>query len=43
MRIQNLSDETAIEAMKNGTRLGRLKDDIKNLPLSSRQWQWQQG
>ena len=28
MKIQNLSDETAIEAMKNGTRLGRLKDDI---------------
>ena len=28
MRIQNLSDETAIEALKNGTRLGRLKDDI---------------
>ena len=28
MRIQNLSDEIAIEALKNGTRLGRLKDDI---------------
>ena len=28
IQIQNLSDETAIEAMKNGTRLGRLKDDI---------------
>ena len=28
MRIQSLSDETAIEAMKNETRLGRLKDDI---------------
>ena len=28
MRIQNLSDETAIEALKNGIRLGRLKDDI---------------
>ena len=28
MQIQNLSNETAIEAMKNGTRLGRLKDDI---------------
>ena len=28
MQIQNLSDETAIEALKNGTRLGRLKDDI---------------
>ena len=28
MQIQNLSDETAIEAMKNGTRLGRIKDDI---------------
>ena len=28
MRIQNLSDETAIEALKNGTRLRRLKDDI---------------
>ena len=28
MRIQNLSDETAIDALKNGTRLGRLKDDI---------------
>ena len=28
MQIQNLSDETAIEAMKNGTRLGRLEDDI---------------
>ena len=28
MRIQNLSDETAIEALKNKTRLGRLKDDI---------------
>ena len=28
MRIQNLSDETAIEAFKSRTRLGRLKDDI---------------
>ena len=28
MWIQNLSDETAIEVLKNGTRLGRLKDDI---------------
>ena len=28
MRIQNLSDKTTIEALKNGTRLGRLKDDI---------------
>ena len=28
MQIQNLSDKTAIEAMKNGMRLGRLKDDI---------------
>ena len=28
MQIHNLSDEMAIEAMKNGTRLGRLKDDI---------------
>ena len=28
MQIQNLSDEMAIEAMKNGTWLERLKDDI---------------
>ena len=28
MRIQNLSDETTIEALKNGTWLGRLKDNI---------------
>ena len=28
MRIQNLSNEMTIEALKNGTRLGRLKDDI---------------
>ena len=28
MQIQNLSDETAIEAIKVGTQLGRLKDDI---------------
>ena len=28
MRIQNLSDEITIEALKNRTRLGRLKDDI---------------
>ena len=28
MHIENLSDETAIEAMKNGTRLGKLKDKI---------------
>ena len=28
MQIENLSDETAIEAMKNGTRLGKLKDKI---------------
>ena len=28
MWIQNLSDEIAIEALKNRTRLGRLKDDI---------------
>ena len=28
MRIQNLSDEIAIKALKNGTWLGRLKDDI---------------
>ena len=28
IRIQNLSNETAIEALKNGTRLGRFKDDI---------------
>ena len=28
MQIQNLSDKIAIEAMKNGTWLGRLKDDI---------------
>ena len=28
MQIQNLSDETAIEAMKNGMWLERLKDDI---------------
>ena len=28
MQIQNLSDKTAIEAMKNATWLGRLKDDI---------------
>ena len=36
MQIQNLSDETAIEAMKNGTRLGRLKMILwfKNLPPS---------
>ena len=28
MQIENLSDETAIKAMKNGTWLGKLKDDI---------------
>ena len=28
MQIENLSDETAIEAMKNGTWLGKLKDKI---------------
>ena len=28
MQIENLSDETTIEAMKNGTRLGKLKDKI---------------
>ena len=28
MQIENLSDETAIEAMNNGPRLGKLKDDI---------------
>ena len=28
MRIQNLSNETTIEALKSGTWLGRLKDDI---------------
>ena len=28
IQIENLSDETAIETLKNGTRLGRLKDDI---------------
>ena len=28
MHIENLSDETAIEATKNRTRLGKLKDKI---------------
>ena len=28
MQIKNLSDEVAIEAMKNGTRLGKLKNKI---------------
>ena len=28
IQIENLSDETAIEAMKNGTRLRKLKDKI---------------
>ena len=28
MQIENLSDEMAIEEMKNGTRLGKLKDKI---------------
>ena len=28
IQIQNLSDEMAIEAIKNGTRLGKLKEDI---------------
>ena len=35
MQIQNLSDEMTIEAMKNGTRLGRLKDDIMVLEPST--------
>ena len=28
IQIENLSNEVAIEAMKNGTRLGKLKDKI---------------
>ena len=30
MQIEKLNDETTIEAMKNGMRLGKLKDKIMN-------------